>query len=328
MAEERRFRDRQATVTVGLTDGRTLAGRLGRFRPSDADLVLMVRTWNAAGRLTEEMQRLPADHIAYVAVHRGDSVTGPPAGETVTLDVHVAGGLTFSVQAATAEASDRLGFWATPVSASGAFGELYFYAHGVNAKERKSTLTDILMETGALARHGLTRGLEALAAERTVNLGDILIEQNKVGVEQVAAAAATQQKAEAKGHRLRIGEILVEAGLARGEDITAALAVQQKRRGKRIGEVLVEMGLVTEVQIAKALAHKFNIPFLDLEHQEVEPGAVALVQPDFIRKYQILPLQADDANLTIALSDPLAFEAIDLLRFTLGKRIVERVAPP
>ena len=33
-------------------------------------------------------------------------------------------------------------------------------------------------------------------------------------------------------------------------------------------------------------------------------------------------------SLTIALSDPLAFEAFDLLRFALGKRIIEMVATP
>ena len=328
MAEERRFRDRQASVTVGLTDGRTLVGRLGRFRPSDADLVLMVRTRDSAGLIAEGQQRLAAEHIAYVAVHRGDSVSGAPAGETVTLDVHVAGGLTFTVKTATAEALDRLGFWATPVSASGAFGEIYFYAHGVNAKEDKVTLGDILIETGVLASHGLTRGLEEQASERSANLGNILIEQKKVGVADLAAAAATQLDAGTKGRRLRIGEILVEAGLAREEDITAALELQKKRRGKRIGEVLVEMGLVSEVQMAKALSQKFNIPFVDLDREDVNPKAVALVQPDLIRKYQLLPLHSDDATLTIALSDPLAFEAIDLLRFTLGKRIMEMVATP
>ena len=194
MAEERRFRDRQATVTVGLTDGRTLVGRLGRFRPADADLGLMVRARDAAGLVSEGQQRLAAEHIAYVAVHRGDSVAPAAIGEAVTLDVHVAGGLTFTVKADAAEVSDRLGFWAVPTSASGAFGEIYFYAHGINARENKVTLADILMENGVLAQHGLARGLEELAAERAANIGDILIAQKKVNVEEVAAAAATQQE--------------------------------------------------------------------------------------------------------------------------------------
>jgi type II secretory ATPase GspE/PulE/Tfp pilus assembly ATPase PilB-like protein len=313
---------------VGLTDGRTLVGRLGRFRPSDADLGLMVRSRDAAGMVTEGQQRLAAEHIAYVAVHRGDSVASAAIGETVNLDVHVAGGLTFSVKADVAESSDRLGFWASPLSASGAFGEIYFYAHGINAREDKVTLGDILMETGVLARQGLALGLENLAAERAANIGDILIAQKKVNEKEVAAAAATQREGGTKTRRLRIGEILVEAGLAREEDIAAALVEQKKRRGKRIGEVLVDMGLVSEIEMSKALSKKFNIPFVDLDEQVLDPKAIALVQPDLIRKYQMLPLRFDDTSLTLALADPLAFEAIDLLRFTLGKRIVDLVATP
>ncbi|MDR3671306.1 MAG: GspE/PulE family protein [Holophaga sp.] len=328
MAEERRFRDRQTTVTLGLTDGRTLVGRLGRFRPSDADLVLMVRTRDTAGLVTEGQQRLAAEHISYLAVHRADSLSPPPAGDTVTLDVHVAGGLTFTVKALAEDAADRLGFWAAPLSTSGAFGEIYFYAHGINAREEKASLGDILMDTGVLASQGLARGLEEQAAKRSTNLGEILIAQKKVKVEALAEAAATQLDGGTKGRRLRIGEILVEAGLAREEDIATALEEQKKQRGKRIGEVLVDMGLVSEVQMAKALSKKFNIPFVDLDDRELNPQAISLVQPDLIRKYQLLPLDSDDASLTIALSDPLAFEAIDLLRFSLGKRIVEMVATP
>lgn len=71
MAEERKYRDAPATVTVGLTDGRTLVGRLGLFRPSDAELSLRVRERDAAGVTSESSQRLAAEHIAYVAIHRG-----------------------------------------------------------------------------------------------------------------------------------------------------------------------------------------------------------------------------------------------------------------
>ena len=328
MADERRFNDRPATVTVGLTDGRTFVGRLSRFNPSDADLVLMVRSRDGKGSAREVQERLAAEHIAYVAVHRGDAPAAAAVEGPVTLDVHVAGGLTFTVQADAALISDCLGFWATPMSASSAFAEIYFYSHGINAKEEKVTLGNILVETGALAGDGLARGLVEQAAERAANIGEILIEQRKVEPGQVAAAAANQKETAAKGRKLRLGELLVEAGLAREEDITAALEEQKKRRGKRIGEVLIEMGLVTEIEMAKALSRKFNIPFVNLDEIEVNAEAYSLVQPELIQKYQVLPLKTDRTSLTIALSDPLAFEAIDMLRFSIGKKIVEMVATP
>jgi hypothetical protein len=194
-------------------------------------------------------------------------------GELTALDVHVAGGLTFAVKAAADSIADRLGFWSCPASASGAFAEIYFYAHGINAKEEKAPLGDILLEHGALGGDGLARGLQEQAAERATNIGEILIEQKRVGPEQVAAAAANQKETGVKGRKLRLGEVLVEAGLAREEDIVAALEEQKKRRGKRIGEVLIEMGLVTEIEMAKALSRKFNIPFVNLDDMEVNTEA-------------------------------------------------------
>ena len=51
---------------------------------------------------------------------------------------------------------------------------------------------------------------------------------------------------------------------------------------------------------------------------EIDPKAVSLVPMDLIQRYGVLPIRADETSVTIALSDPLAYEAIDLLRFTLG----------
>ncbi|MDP2876574.1 MAG: GspE/PulE family protein [Holophaga sp.] len=326
MADERRFNDKPATVTVGLTDGRTMVGRLGRFRPADGDLVLMARSRDRVGLASESQQRLASEQVAYVAIHRGNSLSPVLEGEVRDLDIHVAGGLTFSVRAASTATTDQLGFWSIPLSSSGAFAEIYFYVHGINAREDKATLGEILMESGALGGDGLARGLEEQAAERATNIGEILIKQNKVGVEEVAAAAEVQRGSGIKGQRLRLGEGLIEAGLAREEDIAAALEEQKKRRGKRIGEVLVEMGLVSEIEMAKALSRKFNIPFVDLDKIEISAKTVALVQAEIVQKYQVLPLHSDETTLTIALSDPLAFEVLDLLRFALGKQIKERVA--
>ena len=177
MAEERNYGERPATVTVGLVDGRTFVGRLGRFRPADADLVVVVRARDAAGIASESAQRIASEQVAYVAVQRGGTPVAGPSGETVSLDVHVAGGLMFTVSVETARKDDRLGFWGVPASASSAFGEIWFYAHGVNAREEKVTIGALLLEGGALGGDGLARGLEKQAEARDVPLGQILVEQ-------------------------------------------------------------------------------------------------------------------------------------------------------
>ena len=89
MAEERSYGDRPATVTVGLVDGRTFVGRLGRFRPTDSDLLLVVRARDVAGIASETPQRVASEQVAYVAVQRTGTPVAGPSGETVSLDVQI-----------------------------------------------------------------------------------------------------------------------------------------------------------------------------------------------------------------------------------------------
>ena len=79
MTEERNYGDRPATVTVGLVDGRTFVGRLARFRPAAADLLLVIRARDGAGIASETPQRIASEQVAYVAVQRsGAPVSGTP----------------------------------------------------------------------------------------------------------------------------------------------------------------------------------------------------------------------------------------------------------
>lgn len=328
MIEERTFPEKQATVTIGRMDGGTIVGRLWRFSPTDMDLLLTLSIRSPFGRMKEISEQLAIETISYVAFHRGSSSAPTFLRKTVALFVHVIGGHTFSVNAQENHAEDPRGFWATPASNSSAFSEIYFYSHGINARENKAALGTILVEFGVLGEDNLARGLDEQESARAAPLGKILVNQHKVGEEEVAAAATSQFQAEAAGRRLRLGEILMEAGLASEEDIQSALREQKKKRGKRIGEVLVEMGFIGELELGKVLSRKFNIPFVDLSEMEVNPNAVASVSPELIQKYQVLPLKSDETSITIAISDPLAFEALDMLRFVLSKKVVAVVAMP
>lgn len=285
-------------VTVGLTDGRSVSGRLLRFRPSDPDLLVVARSRDSEGRLTETPERFATEQVAWVGIHRDGGAGPAPGGDVVQLDVRVAGGLIFTVSAEKGSLAGRLGFWAIPTSASSVVREVFFFAHGVRGREER------------------------------VAVGRVLDARKRVGEPQVAAAAPTQRQAAAKGRRARLGEILVEAGLARPEDVAAALEEQKRTRRKRVGDILVAKGIVREIDIAKALAARLNIPFVDLDEVEADANAVALVPADLIQRYRVLPLRADATALTVALADPLAFEALDRLRLSAGRRIVVMVADP
>jgi len=127
---------------------------------------------------------------------------------------------------------------------------------------------------------------------------------------------------------LRLGEVLVEAGLVSKADVEAALIEQRLRKGKRLGEVLVELGLLTEERLAKTLSNKFRLAFIDLDACTLNPQALREVPWELIEKYGVLPVDIDATSLTVAIADPLALDALDVLRFQTKRRIEDVLVTP
>ena len=145
---------------------------------------------------------------------------------------------------------------------------------------------------------------------------------------QVTRGVTDTQDARQLRRRLRLGEVLVSEGLTSEAEIHVALSQQKKQKGKRLGEVLVELGMVDESAIARVLANRLGLPFIDLDSTDIESDALAEIPARVIREQQVFPIRADIETLTVAMGDPLSSEAIDAVRFTCKKRVVEVVATP
>ena len=145
---------------------------------------------------------------------------------------------------------------------------------------------------------------------------------------QVTRGVTETQDARQLRRRLRLGEVLVSEGLTSEAEIHVALSQQKQQKGKRLGEVLVELGMVDESAIARVLANRLGLPFIDLDSTDIESDALAEIPARVIREQQVFPIRADIETLTVAMGDPLSTEAIDAVRFTCKKRVVEVVATP
>jgi type II secretory ATPase GspE/PulE/Tfp pilus assembly ATPase PilB-like protein len=312
------------SVTIQTLDGRTRQGVLARFEPTEPDLTLF-----SAGPLPTR-DRLAAESIALVAFHRAAAkdrgASAPPMSAPMSqgkrVRVHLAHGVPWLVEPRTDARPSPIGFWATPVDAAGPYDEVFFYAHGVIAKESEEPLGEMLVRDGRLSPDGLSQGLAAQRASRPP-LGQILVQQGAVDPASVEIAVQQQPR-----RRMRLGEILVDAGLVSEEAIERALIEQRKHAGKRLGEVLVELGLVSEIDVARTLSKKFGLPFIDLSVRPPADEAAAEVPRELIERYGFLPIATEPRLLTVALADPAAAEAVDAIRFKMQKRVAAVVAPP
>jgi type II secretory ATPase GspE/PulE/Tfp pilus assembly ATPase PilB-like protein len=318
---DRVFAAKPATVTIGLLEGRTQVGTVAKFSPATADLAVTLSTAPKLPSGATPRTTLAAERVAYVAFHRED-LADAPSTATPELKIHVAGGAQFLVDVVRSEGTIAVGFYARARDPNTPFGEIFFYNHGINAKEMNQPFGAMLVRDGRLNEHDVRRGLAAQHDSR-VPIGQILVEHKKVNAAAIEEAAALQTR-----KRLRIGEILIEAGLAQTEDIEFALAEQKRRGGKRLGQILVELNLIPEEDMSRTLARKFHLPFVDLDATDINLEALSELPKDVIEKHKVLPVEADLRSLTIALSDPLAVDTIDALRFHTKKQIHEVVSTP
>jgi len=126
--------------------------------------------------------------------------------------------------------------------------------------------------------------------------------------------------------RKKLGEILVGWNVLTPNALADALAYASEHK-KRIGEALVELELAGEEDVTKALAAQFGLPFVDLDKNPVEAGAVDAVPSELIMRHKVLPRKIEEGRVKMIISDPLDLELLDLLRFRLNMEVDCELAP-
>jgi type IV pilus assembly protein PilB len=125
--------------------------------------------------------------------------------------------------------------------------------------------------------------------------------------------------------RKRLGDLLVEAGVISQEQLNTALQ-EQKSSSLRLGDQLAEMGLLSEQQLIEVLEFQLGIPHVNLYKQKIKQSLLNIISEDLSRRYQVLPLKKVGDKLTVAMSDPLDYYAIDDLRLSTGFNIEPCIA--
>ncbi len=86
-------------------------------------------------------------------------------------------------------------------------------------------------------------------------------------------------------------------------------------------EALVKLEYVSADEIGKAQAAHFGYEFVNLEGVEIPPSVIEMVPESVARENVVIPLSLADDSLVVAVSDPMAFDVLDKLRFILNRDI-------
>ncbi|GAA5123638.1 type II/IV secretion system protein [Luteolibacter yonseiensis] len=116
-----------------------------------------------------------------------------------------------------------------------------------------------------------------------------------------------------------LAELLAEAGMVSHDQLDQARS--SLSGGETIVEHLLAHTSLSQEDVAKTLAANAGIPFIRLADVTFDPAITASIGDDLAKRYRVIPVQDDGWSLTLAIADPLDFEALDSLPHALGREM-------
>lgn len=108
----------------------------------------------------------------------------------------------------------------------------------------------------------------------------------------------------------QLGELLLERGIINQSQLDKALKIQ-KEKGGLIGQILVMLGFAKEEEIAQALTVQYGFPYLPLDCYEINSEAINLIPENVARQYNLIAIDRMGELLTISMSNPLNYQAVE-----------------
>lgn len=94
-------------------------------------------------------------------------------------------------------------------------------------------------------------------------------------------------------------------------------AAEAAKGGKSYVRFLIERKIVAEAQLLNFLSQKFGLPTLNIAKFEVKPEVIKLVPIELAKKCQILPIQANQGTLVVAICDPTYLSSLESVKFVV-----------
>ena len=122
-------------------------------------------------------------------------------------------------------------------------------------------------------------------------------------------------------------QLLVERGYLSQEQVDNA-ANSMKAANETTLDVLVAGGTLDEDTVLGTVADQFGLKYCHINADVIKPEITQEITSEIAHKYSIVPVLSDEYSITVALSDPMAYDAIDSLRYVLNDRDVQAVIAP
>lgn len=123
----------------------------------------------------------------------------------------------------------------------------------------------------------------------------------------------------------RLGELLVRENLISVQQLRKAQD-EQKKSGARIGSALIKTGAIEESKLTDFLSKQYGVPAINLKDFDIDPEIIRLVTKEVALKHLVVPVNRAGASLIVAMCDPTNIYAVDDLKFITNYNIEAVVA--
>ena len=122
-------------------------------------------------------------------------------------------------------------------------------------------------------------------------------------------------------------QLLTERGYLSAEQVEAA-AQSMKAENETTLDVLVSGGTVSEDEVLGSIADQFGLKYCHINAEAISQDVTVEITAEIAKKYGVVPVVVSEDSVTVALSDPMGYDAIDSLRYVLHGKDVEAVLCP
>ena len=122
-------------------------------------------------------------------------------------------------------------------------------------------------------------------------------------------------------------QLLTERGYLLPEQVEAA-AQSMKAENETTLDVLVSGGTLDEDTVLGNIADQFGLKYCHIDKDAISEDTVKSVSSDIARKYGVVPVVASEDSITVALMDPMGYDAIDSLRYVMVGKDIEAILAP
>ncbi|KAF3998981.1 GspE/PulE family protein [Glaciimonas immobilis] len=128
----------------------------------------------------------------------------------------------------------------------------------------------------------------------------------------------------ARPEKIRLGEILLQQKLLSLEQLESGLS-EQKRTGRKLGKIFVENGFTTDEAISGALAKQLGIRYIHLKQYHLKAETVWLIPEIQARRFRAIAIDIHDDGILIGMADPTDLFAYDELARLLKRDLTVAV---